>query len=44
MSGNQIDASAPAYCGFDVNTYTISLILEDGNDIYVTTLRNTAPY
>ena len=44
VSGNQIDASAPAYCGFDVNTYTISLILEDGNDIYVTTLRNTAPY
>jgi len=44
VSGNQTDTSAPAYCGFDVNAYTVSLILEDGNDIYITTLRNTGSY
>jgi len=44
VTGNQIDQSAPAYCGFDTNAYTISLILEDGNDVYITTLRNTKSY
>ena len=44
VTGNQADQSAPTYCGFTTGAYTISLILEDGDDIYVTSLRNTASY
>jgi hypothetical protein len=44
VTGNQNDKSALTYCGFNTGAYTISLVLEDGNDIYITSLRNTASY
>jgi len=44
VTGNQTDPKAPGYTLYNPNTYTVALILEEGDNIYATFLRQVDPY